>query len=331
MELTREAGQDLRRHVFDARIDLRQLGVLLAIAQTGSLAAAARMLGVSQPTVAHHLDVLEASIGTAVVRRGPRGAVLTDVGRVLTPQAEVIMDRLSSAVTEAQGLARAGVATLRVGTFSSAGGVLLPAAIGEVRRRTEVRVELREAETIDLLADLAADALHVALVYNDSTEPLAIPEGWVATTLGWDRYLLAIPDDHPHRGPVIDVADCAADGWILSRMEDPAADRDLLVAAARAGFTPRPVLRTDDFHVALGFVAAGLGVTVIPQLAVESRPGVRFVEIQDAHLGRTLGVVHPVDMTLAVQVLVERLVADAPSVLSATETSKGTSVATPTG
>jgi molybdate transport repressor ModE-like protein len=315
-EDVRGTTEDLRTSVFDARIELRQLGVLLAIGQTGSLAAAARKLGVSQPTIAHHLDVLESIIGTALVRRGPRGAVLTDVGRVVSPQAEAIMDRLSSALTEARGLARAGVATLRVGTFSSAGGVLLPAAIGEVRRQTDVRVELREAETIDLLADLAADALHVALVYNDSTEPLAIPEGWTASTLGWDRYLLAIPADHPHRGPVIDVADCAADGWILSRLEDPAADRDLLVAAARAGFTPRPVLRTDDFHVALGFVAAGLGVAVIPQLAVESRPGVRFVEIQDANLGRTLGVVHPVDMTFAVRVLVDRLIADAPTVLS---------------
>ncbi len=315
---SKESGADLRRGVFDAGIDLRQFGVLLAIAETGSLAAAARALVVSQPTVAHHLDALEATVGTSLVRRGPRGAVLTDVGRVFAPQAEAIMDRLSSAVTEVRGLATAGVATLRVGTFSSAGGVLLPAAIGQVRRRTDVRIELREAETIDLLADIAADALNVALVYNDSTEPLSIPEGWAATTLGWDRYVLAIPDEHPHDGDVIDLGACADDGWILSRLEDPAADRDLLVAAARAGFTPRPVLRTDDFHVALGFVAAGLGVTVIPQLALETRPGVRFVEISDASLGRTLGVVHPVQMPLAVEVLVEQLVADAPSVLSPT-------------
>lgn len=306
---------DLRRGVFDSGLDLRQFGVLLSIAETGSLAAAARELSVSQPTVAHHLDRLEATVGASLVQRGPRGALLTDLGRVLVSQVEAIMDRVSSAVNEVRDLAASGVATLRVGTFSSAGGVLLPAAIGEVRRRTQVRIELREAETIDLLSDIGAGALNVALVYNDSAEPLAIPDGWAATSLGWDRYLLAVPSEDPRAAESVSIADFADDGWILSQLADPAADRDLLIAAGMAGFTPRPVLRTDDFHVALGFVAAGLGVTMIPQLALEARAGVRYAEIGDARLGRTLGVVHPLHPPHAVEILVQRLLADAPSVL----------------
>ncbi len=306
---------DLRRGVFDSGLDLRQFGVLLAIAETGSLAAAARELSVSQPTVAHHLDRLEATVGATLVHRGPRGALLTDIGRALVPQVEAIMDRASSAVSEARDLAASGLATLRVGTFSSAGGVLLPAAIGEVRRRTQVRIELREAETIDLLSDIGAGALNVALVYNDSAEPLAIPDGWAATALGWDRYLLAVPSEDPRAADSVSIADFADDGWILSQLADPAADRDLLIAAGVTGFTPRPVLRTDDFHVALGFVAAGLGVTMIPQLALEARAGVRYAEIADARLGRTLGVVHPRQAPHAVEILVQRLLADAPSVL----------------
>ena len=190
-----------------------------------------------------------------------------------------------------------------------------PAAIGEVRRRTQVRIELREAETIDLLSDIGAGALNVALVYNDSAEPLAIPDGWAATALGWDRYLLAVPSEDPRAADSVSIADFADDGWILSQLADPAADRDLLIAAGVAGFTPRPVLRTDDFHVALGFVAAGLGVTMIPQLALEARAGVRYAEIADARLGRTLGVVHPRQAPHAVEILVQRLLADAPSVL----------------
>ena len=315
----RPTSLGLRRGVFDTGVDLRQLAILLAIAETGSMSRAARDLGVSAPTVAHHLDALETHVGAALVRRGPRGAVLTDLGRVLVPQAEAVMDRLASALTEVRGLASSGVATLRVGTFSSAGGVLLPAAIGEVRRRTGVRIELREAETIDLLSDLAVGALHAALVYHDVSEPWSIPEGWAVTTLGWDRYLLAVPAEHPRAAPHMTLSDCASDGWILSRLTDPAADRGLLVAAAAAGFVPRPVLRTDDFHVALGFVAAGLGVTAIPHLALEARPGVHYADIAGAHLGRTLGVVHPLEMPFAVGVLVERLVADAPSVLGVTD------------
>lgn len=306
---------DLRRGVFHAGIDLRQLGVLLAIAETGSLAAAARHLDVAQPTITHHLDALESRVGGQLVRRGPRGADLTDLGWLLLPQAESVLDRLASAITEVRGRAHDGLVTMRVGTFSSAGGRLLPAAVGEVRQRTDVRIELHEAETIDLLADLAAGTLHVALVYNDSPEPLEVPEPWVRTLLGWDRYLLAIPAQHRLAASSVALADFADEGWILSHQADPSADRALLSAAGAAGFTPRPVLRTDDFHVALGFVAAGLGVTVVPQLALESRPGVQYAEITDGNLGRTLEVVHPAAMPTAIQILVERLRADAPAIL----------------
>lgn len=308
---------DLRYGVFDSRVDLRQLGALFAIGQTGSLAGAARLLSVSQPTIAHHLDTLETVVGAALVERGPRGAHLNDLGQLLVIQAEGVLDRLASAITEVRGLASAGVATMRVGTFSSAGALLLPEAIGEVRRRTTVRIELREAETIDLLADIDTGALHVALVYNDGADPLPIPEGWRVRTLGWDRYLLAVPDasGSGSGGPPVRLADYADEGWILSRIADPSADRGLLAAAASAGFSPRPVLRTDDFHVALGFVAAGLGVTIVPQMAIEDRPGVRFVEIADHHLGRTIGVVHPEQPPIAVDILVAALIERAPEVL----------------
>ncbi len=306
---------DPRGSIFDSGLDLRQLAVLRAIAAGGSLAGAARDLGVSQPTVAHHLGTLEQALGTPVVTRGPRGAHLTDLGRVFAEQADIVMDRLASAVEEVRALAAGGVETLRVGTFSSAGGALLPAAVGDVQQQLGVRVELHEAETFELLQDLKAGALHVALVYNDGEESLPIPDGWHAETLTWDPYLLAVPEGHPrviredgqHAATEIRLGDFAEDGWILSRLSDPTADRSLLVAAAREGFTPRPVLRTDDFHVALGFVATGLGVTVVPHLAAEPRHGVTYVRLADDSLGRTIGVVVPPDPPAAVTVLIARL------------------------
>lgn len=298
------------------------MAVLRAIAAGGSLARAARDLGVSQPTVAHHLGTLEKALGTQVVARGPRGAHLTELGRVFAEQADIVMDRLASAVEEVRALAAAGVETLRVGTFSSAGGALLPAAVGDVQRQLGVRVELHEAETFELLQGLESGALHVALVYNDGDEPLPIPEGWQGETLTWDPYLLAVPAGDPRaqqrKGDQptsrVRLGDFADDGWILSRLADPSADRSLLIAAARQGFTPRPVLRTDDFHVALGFVATGLGVTVVPHLAAESRQGVTYLRLADDSLGRTIGVVVPDEPPAAVEVLVARLRRDAAAI-----------------
>lgn len=325
------AHSDPRGSIFDSGLDLRQLAVLRAIAASGSLAGAARDLGVSPPTVAHHLGTLEQALGTQVVTRGPRGAHVTELGRVFAEQADIVMDRLASAVEEVRALAAAGVETLRVGTFSSAGGALLPAAVGDVQQQLGVRVELREAETFELLQDLESGALHVALVYNDGGEPLPVADGWRAETLTWDPYLLAVPTAHPRaqHGDAhlatsrVRLGDFADDGWILSRLSDPTADRSLLVAAAKEGFTPRPVLRTDDFHVALGFVATGLGVTVVPHLAAEPRHGVTYLRLADDSLGRTIGVVVPEEPSAAVAVLVARLRRDAAATNSEGEPGSG--------
>jgi len=310
---------DPRGSIFDSGLDLRQLAVLRAVAVSGSLAGAARELGVSQPTVAHHLGALEQALTTVVVTRGPRGARLTEMGRLFAEQADIILDRLASAVEEVRALCDAGVETLRVGTFSSAGGALLPAAVGEVQQRLGVRVELREAETSELLQDLESGALHVALVYNDGDGPLPIPEGWQGEILTWDPYLLAVPEEDARAQQLsgggdqvrVSLGDFASDGWILSRLAEPSADRSLLVAAAREGFTPRPVLRTDDFHVALGFVANGLGVTVVPYLAAEPRNGVAYLRLADPSLGRMISAVIPDDSPPAVKVLLARLRKDA--------------------
>lgn len=313
--LSRRGQVDLRDGVFDSGLDLRQLGVLRAIADTGSLAGAARSLQVSQPTVSHHLSALERALGTHLVVRGPRGATLTAIGRVFADQAEIVIEQLTSAVEEVRTMAQWGIPTLRIGTFSSAGGVLLPAAAAEVQQGTGVRVELHEAETVELLERLTNGALNVALVYNDGSEPLPIPEGWRSEDLMWDSYILAIPESHAKSDlEEVSLSDFAEDGWILSQQSDPVTDRSLFLAAAAQNFTPRPVLRTDDFHVALGFVSTGLAVTMVPALAAEARAGVRYRKLADASLGRTIGVVFPDSPPIVVDLLVQNLRREAASI-----------------
>lgn len=98
-------------------LELRQLHVLKAIAQEGSLAAAARALHYTQPTITHHLAVLESHFDARLVQRGPRGAALTELGAVLLPHAEAVLERLRLAEREVRDLAERGAHTLHIGTF----------------------------------------------------------------------------------------------------------------------------------------------------------------------------------------------------------------------
>ncbi|HVQ18107.1 MAG TPA: LysR family transcriptional regulator, partial [Actinomycetes bacterium] len=178
-------------------LDLRQLSVLRAVARTGSLAGASRSLHLSQPTVAHHLAGLESHLGTPLVERTSRGTVLTDLGQLFLDHADVAVDRLELAVAEVRALARHGVATLRIGTFPTAGAWVLPRAVASMQRQTGVRVELLEAEPPTLLARLAAGELHAALVYFATEEPRVLAPELVSVPLFDDRFLVVLPESHP--------------------------------------------------------------------------------------------------------------------------------------
>ena len=293
-------------------LDLRQLATLRAIDRTGSIAGAARDMYVSQPTVTHHLDALERSVGTRLVARGPRGTHLTDIGRVLLVHADAVLDRLASAEDEVRALAAQGVATLRVGTFPSAGATLLPRALSAVQSATGVRVELTEGETPGLLRAIDEGALHAALLYADLDSALDLPEGWRCTWLLDDPFLLALPAGHPlgDRGAV-SLRDLADEGWILARDPGDPADLALMSAAAHQGFVPRAVLRTDDFAVSFGFVAAGLGIALIPRLAREPHPGVIVRPLEGVTPARSVHFARPVQAPPPVIRLEAELLAEA--------------------
>lgn len=293
-------------------LDLRQLAVLQAVARTGSLAAAARDLYVSQPTVTHHLDALERGLGAQLVERGPRGTHLTDIGQVLLGHSEAVLERLASAESEIRALASQGVATLRVGTFPSAGATLLPRALGATQMETGVRFELREAETPQLIEALAEGSLHAALVYSDLSSGLEVPPGWTRTRLMEDPFLLALPDAHPlAQAPHVRLGELADEGWILARDPGDPVDLALLGAAAVHGFAPRPVLRTDDFQVSFGFVAAGLGIALVPRLALDRPHGVVVRAIEDVRLARGIDLVRREAPPPAVTTLERELLAAA--------------------
>ena len=270
-------------------LELRQLTVLEAIAREGSMAAAARALHYSQPTVAHHLAALESHLGVELVSRSTRGAELTDLGQLFLGHAESVLDRLRSAEAEVRALSRHGVATLRVGTFPTAGAHVLPRAVAALQVRSEVRVELHEAEPPELLDRLLARELHCTLIYDDPQAPVHHHDDVRTVALFDDPFRLVLPASHrlATRRSVA-LADLSEDGWIMSRDPDEPGDAALLSACAAEGFAPRPVLRTDDYDVMFGFVAAGVGVALVPQMALVEREGVVVRPLAGVNLWRSV-------------------------------------------
>ncbi|MGW4897427.1 LysR family transcriptional regulator [Kitasatospora sp. NPDC004240] len=313
-------------------LELRHLRVLRAIAREGSLAAAARALHFSQPTVTHHLATLEAHLRTPLVHRGARGAVLTEAGRALLPHAEAVLERILVAEREIRELAEHGAATLRIGTFPTAGALLLPPAVRELRQRG-VRVSLTEGEVPALLAGLRTHDLHVALVFYRAPEPVPGPatpahhtpahhtpahhtpahhtpahhtpsptpppatdhglgEDVTVHPLLDDPLLLVLAADHPLAArDAVPLTELRDEGWIMSRTEsDDPVDRALEDACALHGFQPVPAMRTDDYAVLQGFVAAGTGVALVPRLGLAGhRPDLAVRPVDGQPMTRRIG------------------------------------------
>ncbi len=272
-------------------LELRQLQVLKAIAREGSLAAAARALHYTQPTITHHLAALEAHFGQQLVQRGPRGAELNELGSALLPHVEAALERLRLAEQEIRDLAEQGARAVHIGTFPTAGALLLPPAV-KALLQAGVRVSLTEGELPTLLKELKARQLHAALVFSEPGEHLDLDEEFEQHTLLHDPLQLVLPKQHRFAAldhvPVQELKD---EDWIGAADPGDPCDRALSRACAKYGFQPVYTLRTDDYAVVQGFVAAGAGIALVPRLALSTpNSGVVLRQLADLPLAREVSV-----------------------------------------
>lgn len=276
-------------------LELRHLQVLRAIAREGSLAGAARSLGHSRPTIAHHLATLEAHFRTPLVERGQRGTELTGAGAALLPHAEAVLDRVRLAEDDVRAAVRHGADTLRVGCFPTAGAQLLPQAVGALAR-AGLRVSLVEGEPPALLARLRAGEVHAAVVFTQPDEGGDLAgEEFAWYPLLRDPLLLVLPADHPQarqdRVPLDALRD---DPWIMGAADGDPCDQILRRACAEHGFAPRPGMRTDDYGLLQGLVAAGLGVALVPRLGLlRPRPDVAVRTLAAPPVSRHISLAAP--------------------------------------
>jgi DNA-binding transcriptional LysR family regulator len=258
-------------------LDIVRLRVLAAVAQHGSLTAAARELHYSQPSISHHLAKLEAETGAKLVLRVGRGIRLTEAGRLLANRAGEIIGRLDAASEELAAHVGMHSGRVRLAAFPSALGTFVPAAAVRLARdHSGLDLRLSEAEPPEALRMLRAGYVDVAVVFQYGPAGERAPEenGFRMTSLlDEPGYLVTSP---AQTGGTL--AAHAKAKWIAG------CDRcrsHLLDLCADEGFQPRISFTTDDFVAVQAMVAAGLGVTVLPGLALSAHrhPEVTVTEL----------------------------------------------------
>jgi molybdate transport repressor ModE-like protein len=276
-------------------LDVTRLRVLAAVARHGSVTAAAKALNYAQPSVSHHLARLEAETGTRLVERSGRGVRLTDAGRLLAGRAEEILGRLDAAEHELAAHIGQREERIRVAGFPSALATVVPAAAARLRAdHPGAELLLAEAEPQGAVRMLRAGRVDVALVFSYLQQGTGPPQGPAAgqedgSHPGGDeeegvraRPLLDEPVHlvtqagaaPPPRTAGSPLAGYAEHRWIAGCERCRA---HLLWQCELAGFVPQIAFTTDDVLVAQALAAAGLGVALLPDLALRAarHPGVR--------------------------------------------------------
>ncbi|GAA0960365.1 LysR family transcriptional regulator [Frigoribacterium faeni] len=274
-------------------LDLQTLRVVRALADAGTITAAAARLGYSQPAVSQHLRRAEARMGHPLVLRTGRGVRLTEAGMRLAEHAVHVQAALDAARQELDQLGGAASGRVRLTGFPSASSTIVPDVLSRLRRRHPgLQVAYVEAEPPEALALLRDGTADVALTFTHPGAGLAerVPEGLHEEPAYLDRTVLVVPDDHAF-SEGSDFADLADARWIGGC---PRCRGHLLASCAASGFAPDIVLETDNALAVLGLVAAGMGVALLPRLSLQAAAmpqGVRVVELPTS-MGRRIGVVH---------------------------------------
>ncbi|WP_286256272.1 LysR family transcriptional regulator [Streptomyces graminofaciens] len=263
-------------------IEARHLRVLRAVAATGSFSAAGRELGCTQPAVSQQMKALESSVGTPLLIRTGRRMRMTQAGESLVRHAAGILAGLTAAEEEVAAIAGLRAGRVRLVSFPSGSSTLVPSALAALRAaHPGTRVSLEEAEPPGSVEMLREGDCDIALAFR--YEGAAGAEEWddlVVRPLLTDRLVGLVPQGHRlARKETVGIGELAGEPWIAGC---PRCRGHLVQVCEGAGFTPRIDFATDDYPAVVGLVGAGLGVAVLPELAIESvRPkGVRTVRLE---------------------------------------------------
>ncbi|MDF3299438.1 LysR family transcriptional regulator [Streptomyces tropicalis] len=247
--------------------------ILRAVVRNGSMTAAAEQLGYTPSAISQQVAALEKEAGIALLERFGRGVRPTAAGRLLIGYTEIISQNVAEAETALADLRAGRTGRLAIRYFTSVGPTLMAPALTRLRREHPgVQIDLKLGDQQDPLAEVEQGNADLAIVVRPGDR---IRQGVRLIHLLDDPYLAVLPAHHPLAARrVLSLTDLAGEPWISS--EPPGPCLDIAVdACAAAGFSPSYVAASEDYATAVGLVAAGLGVGLIPRLGLGSHlPGV---------------------------------------------------------
>jgi DNA-binding transcriptional LysR family regulator len=265
-------------------LDVGRLRFFSEVARTRSFTEAALRLSYSQSAVSQQIATLEAELGLTLIERGTRPFRLTHAGEALLCHVDIIFGEVATAEAELQAIAKLDSGIVRVGGFSSACATILPMAFARfLHEHPQVAVTLRELRPKAAHRALRAGELDLAVTYEYPPLDALHDDGFQRVPLGDDHLLVALPVDHRlARLRSLRLEHLRAESWVTAPLSGTGAEhrRHLDEHCARAGFQPHIRYEINDIPTALGLIAAGLGVGLLPKLA--------FLTPQPAIATRTL-------------------------------------------
>jgi DNA-binding transcriptional LysR family regulator len=250
-------------------LNLGRLHVLCEVVAAGSFSAAAEALSYTQSAISQSIARLERETGTPLVIRDRRGVRPTAAGEALVGHAETIFAQVEAAEAEVAAVLGVRTGRLRVASFPSAGATLMPLAVARFRQaHPDVSLTLAEGEPEQIGPRLRAGEFDLALLFEFPGVRERPGLGLRSVTLLEDPMPVALPADHPLASkPALSLADLSDQQWVQTSASSPCA-RHVVRSCLAAGFEPDVAFESDDYETVQGLVAAGVGVALIPRLAL---------------------------------------------------------------
>ncbi len=268
--------------------DPARLRTFLAVAAEGSVGRAAANLGYTPSAVSQQLTVLQRETGLTLVERVGRGIEVTAIGRIFAAEAGRTLAALAALERTADDLRGGRTGSLTIAYFSSAGTAWMPPVVARLRAEfPQLRLNLH------LIELGGVENPDIALAIDEIAGPEASdpgPPAYRSEFVTQERYRVVVPDGHRLAGAEsVSLAELAAETWIDNDVLEGPCSRIVHGACRAHGFEPPYGVQAQDHPTAMSFVAAGVGVTVLPDLASTALPaGTTAVRITDPALRRTI-------------------------------------------
>lgn len=246
------------------------LRTLRECVRTGSFAESGRNLGYTASAVSQQMALLERAIGATLFERFARSARSTSLALQLAERSSDALAALDTLEREVRSMVVGDEGSLRLASFATANARILPEVLATIAgRRPSAEVQLDEGEPDEVLDNVLDGTVDAAVVFEYDLDPRQWPLELSAQELMSEPLRLALPHNHPlANADTVELRDLSHDAWICTR-QDTAGARCLVRLAATAGFLPRIIFRSNDYSVLRDLVSRGLGVAMLPGLAID--------------------------------------------------------------